>query len=287
MTEPMTCPSKEDLVTWLYGEADDPARAACEAHLRQCAACRDETEALTAVRVGLASWTAPDLPVHVQVVPDAPPRSLRGLLMRPSFALAAAATLVLGVSAGLANLEVRYGDDGLTVRTGWARGRAAAPASTAADRRGAVAGGDLVAASAPAAATPDTRDAAWRDELAALEQRLRADFQGRLSGPGAAASTDLVAVRTAPADTSGRSGALDPELVRRIQALVDESEVRQQRNLALRVAELSRDFDLQRKADLVQFQQGLGQLEGRTTVENARTRELMDYIIRVSQQPPR
>jgi anti-sigma factor RsiW len=74
MTERMTCPSKEDLVTWLYGEADDAARAAVEAHLHSCAGCREEADALTGVRVGLASWTAPELPVHVRIVPDVPAR---------------------------------------------------------------------------------------------------------------------------------------------------------------------------------------------------------------------
>jgi hypothetical protein len=76
-------------------------------------------------------------------------------------------------------------------------------------------------------------------------------------------------------------------VLRQIQALIDESEVRQQRNLALRVAELSRDFDLQRRAALVESKQGLGQLEGRTEAEVARNREMMNYIMRVSQQPPR
>jgi len=64
--------------------------------------------------------------------------------------------------------------------------------------------------------------------------------------------------------------------------------VRQQRNLALRVAELARDFDVQRDADLVQIEQGLGRIEGRSEAEAARSREMMNYIQRVSQQlPPR
>ena len=274
MTDQTTCPSKEALVTWLYDEADETSRTALEQHLRQCAACREEADALTGVRVGLASWTAPDIPHHVRVVPDAPAASVWALLRRPSFALAAAATLVLGVAAGLANLEVRYGSDGLTVRTGWARSPAPAPAGLAGE-----AGGLEVRPAA--SATPPAAGAVepdWREELAALERRIRADMTSR---DARAPSPALASTSAAPARD------VDPELLRRIQALIDESEVRQQRNLALRVTELSRDFDLQRKADLVQFQQGLGQLEGRTTVETARTRELVNYIIRVSQQPQR
>ena len=51
-------------------------------------------------------------------------------------------------------------------------------------------------------------------------------------------------------------------MLRRVQALIDEAETRQQRNLALRVTELTREFDIQRKADFVQIQQGLGKIEG-------------------------
>jgi hypothetical protein len=69
-----------------------------------------------------------------------------------------------------------------------------------------------------------------------------------------------------------------------VQALIDASEVRQQRNLALRMTEMSHDFDLQRKADLVQIQQGLGVLEGRSAAER---REIMNYLVRVSQQGQR
>ena len=71
-----------------------------------------------------------------------------------------------------------------------------------------------------------------------------------------------------------------------VQKLIDDAEIRQQRNLALRMTEVSRDFSVQRQADLVQIQQGLGRLEGRTEAEAARAREMMNYIMRVSQPQP-
>ena len=37
----------------------------------------------------------------------------------PAWAQAAAAVLLLGVAAGLANLDIRYDGEGLRVRTGW------------------------------------------------------------------------------------------------------------------------------------------------------------------------
>jgi hypothetical protein len=49
--------------------------------------------------------------------------------------------------------------------------------------------------------------------------------------------------------------------VQRLAAQIEQSEVRQQQNLALRVAELGREFQIRRQADLVQFEQGLARVE--------------------------
>jgi hypothetical protein len=124
----------------------------------------------------------------------------------------------------------------------------------------------------PAQTTPSP----WRSELAALEERLRRDLI-----PVAGASS--AAAPAAPALVSSRTS--DAELLRRVQQLVDDSEIRQQRNLALRMAEIQQDVTNQRQADLVQIQQGVSRLEGRTEAEAARQRELMNYIMKVSQQP--
>ena len=47
-------------------------------------------------------------------------------------------------------------------------------------------------------------------------------------------------------------------LLRSFRQALDESEVRQQQNLQLRIGEVTRDFDLQRRQDLVQVEQGFG-----------------------------
>jgi hypothetical protein len=69
-----------------------------------------------------------------------------------------------------------------------------------------------------------------------------------------------------------------------MRALVAESEQRQQRELALRVAQLQRDFDGQRRADLRRIQDNLGQLGGWTGAEVARQRDVLNYLLRVSSQ---
>ena len=65
-----------------------------------------------------------------------------------------------------------------------------------------------------------------------------------------------------------------------MRALITESERRQQQELALRLTQFTRDVDVQRRADLVRIDQGIGQLEGRTGAEVARQREMLNYIVR-------
>jgi anti-sigma factor RsiW len=262
----LSCPSKDALVTFLYDEDDGEVRAEVERHLQQCPACREEVAGLRQVRGHLAEWHAPELATHARIVVEPVNERPRPWVTRPWFVGAAAALLVMGVAAGLANLEVRYDSGGFVLRTGWAR-TAQVPVTAARDE------GASRSEARPAAAAP------WRNDLVALERQLRQDFVAGRDQGGAP-----VAVRPVSSLAGTR---LDPDVLRQIQALIDESEVRQQRNLALRVAELSRDFDLQRRADLVEIKQGLGQLEGRTEAEVARNREMMNYIMRVSQQPPR
>jgi hypothetical protein len=72
-------------------------------------------------------------------------------------------------------------------------------------------------------------------------------------------SAATVADGTGPARTGAPLN--DTALVRRIQQLIEESEVRQQQNLQLRIGEVTRDFELQRRADLVQIEQGFGKID--------------------------
>lgn len=288
MIDPRSCPSKESLITVLYGEATPEEHGGIDAHLAACAACREEVEALGALRLSLQQWQAPALPSHFRLVADPAAETLPAAVVAgparwwssravATAALAAAATLVVGVAAGLANLEVTMGTGGVTFRTGWGRAPEAAqqgPGSPSGPS--AVPTLESAAAAMPVAAPAGTAvdDPAWRREVAAAEQRLMAALDQRLA-------------RTAGGSPTLAPGRLSEEaFMQRVQELLDASETRQQRNLALRITELARDFDLQRKSDLVTIQQGLGQLEGRTQAEAARTRELVNYIVRVSGANP-
>ncbi len=76
----------------LYGEADAEARAHVEAHLGECAACREEMAALGRVRRSLRAWTLEGARGAGAAVPA----------RRLSPWLAAAAGLLLGLGVGVA-----------------------------------------------------------------------------------------------------------------------------------------------------------------------------------------
>ena len=59
----------------------------------------------------------------------------------------------------------------------------------------------------------------------------------------------------------------------RVRQLIDASETRQQREMAVRFREVMRDFDMQRRTDMTRVVDGIGALEGRTGAAVAQQRE--------------
>ncbi len=257
MTDTCTYPTDRDetLVAYLYDDIDAAARTAFEAHLSSCIACRDELESLQGVRHRLGAWAAPDANLAVSrrqsTVNSRRPTRNSWLPDVPAWAQAAAAILILGVAAGIANLDVRYNKDGLTVRTGWSS-----------------------AATAPPADASSRADAVSRAELVALEQRLKTEVRALQSSAHAVAAADALPARN----------GVDAEQLRRVRALLDESEKRQQRELALRVGEVLRDINAQRQADLVRIDRSLGLVENNLGVEVLKQRERVNYLMRVNQR---
>ena len=238
----------ETLVGYLYGESKPEERAAIEAHLTTCPACSRELDEMRGVRVRLDAWEPPETALGFQIVrasDTVKPRTR--WLLSPAWLAAAAATLVLAAGAAMANLELRFDDGGVTVLTGRPRPEAPAPSG-------------------------DPGDRPWQEDLVALERTLRSEL-ARQARPQAAAS---------PSVAREVSSDVPDATLGRMQALLAESEARFQRELALRVAQVTREMEAQRQADLLEIRQGFGQLAGMTGAEVARQRELMNYLIRVS-----
>jgi len=249
---------KELLVSYLYDDLGAAERASFDAHLRDCAACREELNALRGVRADLISWSPRQPEFGFRVVREAktPPPSWR-TWWTPAAGLAAAAVLVLAAAAGLAHVEVHRGADGFTLRTGWP----AAERAALADARSAAAPrAENEAGAGPAAAHVDPA------VLAAFERRINALE---------AASREAGAVRNA----SFSARASDAEVLKRVRELLAQSETKQQGELALRIAQVIRDVDAQRMADLSRIQQGFRGIEASVTAEAAGHRDLANYIL--------
>lgn len=263
-----SCGEQDRLIDYLYDELEPDERARFEEHLSSCAECRLALDGMREVRAALATWQLPEeagVGAGTAIFGSRPisPSSPRSPTpaTRPWWApgaLAAAAVILLAVAAAIANLEITYGRDGISISTGWARTPAATETAAA------------VKPSQPPE-TPGVQTVSAED-LTALEKRLRTEFQ-------ALAASTTAPARVVPAPAAG-STAADAQVIQRVQDLIAQSEARQRRELAFRVAQVVRDFDTQRQTDLVRIQQGLGQIEGSTAAD----RQLLNYLVRVSQR---
>jgi hypothetical protein len=89
------CDERDQLVEYVYDEADPAGRARFEAHLASCDRCREELTEFRQVRTKLLAWDVPD---HGSVwTPFVSARALPWYRQVPTWALAAAASLMLVV----------------------------------------------------------------------------------------------------------------------------------------------------------------------------------------------
>ena len=272
----MKC-DREQLISYLYDDVSADDRVAFERHLRDCAECRDELAALRGLRATLSTWTPPQPELAFEIVDTRPPARTRTLTptrtptppltparwrawWTPAAGVAAAAILVLAAASAIAHVEFRYGTDGFSIRTGWNT----SPATMAA------------ASNVPSPAASD--------EAKKLEASY-ADVARRIQTLEAAARNSAASsspVRPVAQFTPNRTS--DAEVLAHVRDLLAQSESRQQRELAIRIAQVMRDMDAQRTADLSRIQQGLGRIDAMTTADAAAHRELANYVISSTRQ---
>jgi hypothetical protein len=242
------CDSKELLVSFLYDELDPSAKRSFANHLITCVECRDELAELGVTRGQIALWAPPESDLGFRIVRGAaapPPRHFR---IAPAWGLAAAAILVLAAGAAIANLDVRYGRDGLVVRTGWNHG--VAPGTAEGDG-------------------PGVTNVEWKTQAGQLDRRLR-DLETAISA------------RSSPVQSASASGMSDVEVLQRVREMLGQSETRQQRAFATRIAEITRDFDAQRKLDLAAIDQGMTRLQNTSGAEVKQYRDVIQRLYKAT-----
>jgi len=149
----------------------------------------------------------------------------------------------------------------------WAQAAAAAVIFTTGVTLGVIRGADRGPAR-PALLQPNaTNSSVTKSDLVALEQRLRSEMSQPHLAPTSVAATPV-----------------DARIFQQVRTMIDESEQRQRRELALRTTEMVRDFDAQRNDDLMRIERTLGQMDGTTGVEVAQQRQMLNYLMRVSQR---
>jgi hypothetical protein len=168
--------------------------------------------------------------------------------------------LVLGAAASLARFDITYNDAGLRIRTGVERSAervgAAAPAEVATPAR---ASSPVTPTEGTWVNTAATGEPAWRADFDLLATQIRSDV-ARMVQESRQEQGPLAVRAVAIPSPQGRT-MTDAELLKRVQDLLDQSEIRQQSNLALRVTELGRQFELARQSDIVQVEQTLQRIE--------------------------
>jgi hypothetical protein len=243
----------EILVAYLYGDIEPSDRSAFESHLTTCSTCRNELNELGAVRRQLSRWAPPELQTTMRAPSSvaSPPgvNARRWWDDVPAWAQVAAAMLVLGATAGVANLSVHYDRDGFSIQTGWMRPAPVRPGGTEATIQGA------------------TAQAPWRADLTSLEQQLRAELR-----PASATGT-----------ASPVASVNDAELLRKVRALISESEKREQTELALRIGQVSHDVQTQRITDLTNIDRNLRGIQSTTGIAVAQQNQYINSLVRVSQ----
>lgn len=273
----------ELLVSYLYDDLSGEDVAAFERHLRGCAACREALAGFRGLRSTLSTWTPPQPDFAFEIAdsrsPALPPGHARlhapahahphahpswRAWWTPAAGLAAAAVLVLAAASALAHVEIRTGADGFSVRTGW---------NTSASANAPVPAPALASPSASAGVDLTKYEASVAD----MQRRLR-ELEAESHKPVMPSPVRMVS-QTGPANHLS-----DAEILTRVRDLLAQSESRQQRELAIRIAQVVRDVDAQRTADLARIQQGLGRIDAMTTADAAAHRELANYVITSTRQ---
>jgi anti-sigma factor RsiW len=225
------------LLDYLYEEGDPAERLKIARHLQTCTICSVAVLEFQTVRGMLSAWKPPDSQLGFRVVRDgeiASPTPRRAWWV-PSSRLAAwaqAAAAVLLFAAGAAVSQ-------LQVNYG---------------------DGTLTVRTRPAESTASAIRSGW------IELPAAARVESENPGPGVSPTpinTNTVAPNTNSADVE--------QLLQRVRAMIEQSETRQQRELALRLSQIAREVDTQHQADVLRIQQEVGDQQN-----------LMEYLVRTS-----
>jgi hypothetical protein len=228
------------LLDYLYEEGDPAERLTIAKHLQECAACAVAVLEFQNVRGMLSDWKPPASQLGFRMVQDASP------------------------SAPVTSPSVSHDH---RTRGGWWRGWGPTTINRMPWLQAAAAILLFVSGMAVSQVNVEHQDGAltlsWGHVVPETPRNVRStSITLHPENP----SSD-------PNDSPGPSYDNERELLlQRVRTMIDQSEQRQQRELALRLSQVSREVDTQHKADLLQIQQDFGQQQDAT----------MEYLVKTS-----
>ena len=235
------------LLDYLYEEGDPAERLKVAKHLQECAACSVAVLEFQNVRGMLGDWKSPAGELGFRIVQDAtrgatlpgtgpdrpvPPRWWQGWVpVSRARGFAQAAAAVVLFAAGMAVSQLNVDYRNGGVTVSW--------------------GQDIPPTNVRSASITLPPDNVSAPAGAPSREEIERQILQRL-GPNAS-----------PVETE--------QLFQRVRAMIDQSEQRQQRELALRLSQFSREVDTQHQADVLKIQQDFGQQQ-----------EALEYLVRTS-----
>jgi anti-sigma factor RsiW len=241
------------LLDYLYEEGDPTERLMIAKHLQECAACAVAVLEFQNVRGMLRDWTPPAADLGFRIVQDAASLS---------------APVNHGARSGWwrgwgpATTKEKWGPT-TTKRMPWLQAAAALLL--------------FVSGMAVSQLHVEYRDGALtvRTQSAAPATPAANIRSASITLPPQSLSVDINEIERdlrARLEAQNTSAADTERLLQRVRAMIDQSEQRQQRELALRLSQVAREVDTQHQADLLRIQQDFGQQQDAT----------MDYLVRTS-----
>jgi anti-sigma factor RsiW len=189
------CGRKEDLVTYLYGEASATGRASFERHLDDCDACRNELTAFGRVRLDLGAWQLGPLARPEIALRRSRLDLLRELIgMFPAWvrgaAFVGAGAMVLLFSLSISGTRISLKDGDFTVSFGRAGNSSGAAPAVSSEEIGRMVQNVL-------AEERGKMEELYSARLASFKDQLDADHQAKLQAARAEHQAHLRASRAA------------------------------------------------------------------------------------------
>lgn len=228
---------QDALLDYLYDEGDPAERLAVAKHLQECVTCSVAVLELRTVRGMLAEWEPPAAQLGFRIVqePSDAPMAMPEAVP-PQVHWWNQASYRSWAQMAAAVLVFLAGMAVSQLRVNYSDGALTVRTGSA--------------ASPPSESAPPT-----------------------LAGRAVSIHLPAAPVEVVNASTdsdSARREAME-QLLQRVRTMIDQSESRQQRELALRLSQVAGEVDAQHQADLLRLQQDFG-----------RQQEMMDYLVRTS-----